>query len=87
MGCTSPLYSTTLTLRHTRRDLSWIFLLSLPRFSITSCHEFEVKRVKEEDRAKRKEVSSFLFGGAHQEMNFLETSACLWCFRAKQAFY
>lgn len=31
-------------------------LRRLPRFSITSCHEFEVKKVKEEDRAKRKEV-------------------------------
>lgn len=28
----------------------------LPRFGITSCHEFEVKKIKEEDRAKRKEA-------------------------------
>lgn len=81
MGCTSPLYFATRTLCYTRRNLCCTFLLSLPRFSITSCHEFEVKRVKEEDRAKRKEVS-FLFDGAHQEMNYPETSACLWYFQA-----
>lgn len=33
-------------------------LCRLSRFTVQSCHEFEVKLVKEKDRAKRKEVRS-----------------------------
>lgn len=34
-----------------------VLVSRLSKFAIQSCHEFEVKKVKEKERARRKEVN------------------------------
>lgn len=47
-------------------------LSRLSKFAIQSCHEFEVKKVKEKERARRKEVNQVI----RQRLCCIYTSIC-----------